>query len=172
MLEEAVEALRAGRTEGDEDEAGGDEGVRVDADLSAFVPADYVPYEAAKIDVHRRIAAARAPGELRALRDELRDRFGPVPDPILALLSLQRLRIELGRDGGRSLEVRGERVVGTGMEYDSERVGRLREQIPEAVYSSRESTLSWRIPDEDGDPGRRAALDRLADAISASREAA
>ena len=31
----------------------------------------FVPFEAAKIDVHRRIVAAREPGELRAIRDEL-----------------------------------------------------------------------------------------------------
>ena len=39
------------------------------------------------------------PGELRALRDELRDRFGPVPEPVENLFALQRARIELGAAG-------------------------------------------------------------------------
>ena len=56
MLDEAVEALRsADGSERSESE------VRVDADVSAYVPSDYIPYEAAKIDVHRRIAGARGP---------------------------------------------------------------------------------------------------------------
>ena len=75
--------------------------MRVDVDVSAYVPSDFIPFEAAKIELHRRIAAAREPGELRALRDELRDRFGPVPEPVEALLELQRARIEIGRHGGR-----------------------------------------------------------------------
>ena len=43
--------------------------------------------------------APASPGELRALRDELRDRFGPVPEPVANLLALQRARIELGTAG-------------------------------------------------------------------------
>ena len=39
-------------------------------------PADYVPYEQAKIDVHRRIAGAREVADLGVLREELEDRFG------------------------------------------------------------------------------------------------
>ena len=61
----------------------------------------------------RRIAAARAPGELRALRDELKDRFGPPPEPVEALLTVQRAKIELAREGARSLQLRG---VGEGVE--------------------------------------------------------
>ncbi len=75
LLDEAVEQLRAAGAEGVAAEAP----VRLDLDVDAYLPADYVPFETAKIDVHRRIAGAREPGALRALRDELRDRFGPVP---------------------------------------------------------------------------------------------
>ena len=92
------------------DGSGEEAPVRLDIDVDAYVPADYVPFEAAKIDVHRRIAAARAPGELRALRDELRDRFGPLPEPVENLLALQRARIELGRAGARTAEIRGGRL--------------------------------------------------------------
>jgi len=168
MLESAVAELRAAG-EGER----GEEEVRIDTDVSAFVPSDYVPYEAAKIDVHRRIAAARAPGELRALGDELRDRFGPPPEPVEALLTIQRARIEVAREGARSLVLRGGRIVADPLELDSERVGRLRERLPGAIYSSRESTLTLRAPDADSPEAERVELlAGLADAISASREAA
>ena len=52
------------------------EPVRLDVNVDAYVPADYIPYEQAKIDVHRRIAGAREVAELSELRDELDDRFG------------------------------------------------------------------------------------------------
>ena len=50
--------------------------MRLDVNVDAYVPADYIPYEQAKIDVHRRIAGAREVAELTELRDELDDRFG------------------------------------------------------------------------------------------------
>jgi len=168
MLDQAVEELRSA---GGEERT--DEEVRVDTDVSAYVPSSYVPYEAAKIDIHRRIAGARAPGELQALRDELRDRFGPPPEPIEALLSIQRARIEFGRDGATSLQLRGTRIVAEPLELESDRVGRVREKIPEAIFSSREGTLSLRIPGPDEpEADRIAQLEALVDAFSASREPA
>jgi transcription-repair coupling factor (superfamily II helicase) len=169
MLDEAVAALRSAdgaRSEGAESE------VRIDADVSAFIPSAYVPYEQAKIDVHRRIAAAREPGRLRELRDELRDRFGPPPEPVVALLALQRARIELGRDGATSLQARGGRIVASGLDYDSERVAGIRERIPEAIFSAREGTLTLRVPHSDEQAPRVAALERLTEAVTRSRAAA
>lgn len=169
MLDEAVEALRSARDTDGAERAESE--VRIDADVSAFVPSDYIPYEAAKIDVHRRIAGARRPGELRALGDELRDRFGPLPGSVEALFAVQRARIELAREGASALSLRGGRIVVAGLEIDSERVGRLRGRIEEAIYSSREQTLSLRVPDgADAEEPRIAALEALTEAISASRE--
>ena len=75
------------------------EPVRLDVPVDAYVPADYIPYEVAKIDVHRRIAAAREPADLGAIVEELEDRFGPIPAPVENLVRLQEARIKLGRAG-------------------------------------------------------------------------
>ena len=125
LLDDAVEALRS-----EDGEERAEAGVRLDVDVDAYLPADYIPFEAAKIDVHRRVAGARETGELRALRDELRDRFGPVPDPVENLLELQRARIELGALGARTVEFRGGRLSATPLELDAATVGRLRERNP------------------------------------------
>ena len=94
--------------------------MRLDVPVDAYLPAAFIPFEAAKIDVHRRIAAAREPGELRAIRDELNDRFGSPPPEAENLLALQRARIELGLAGARSVEFRGGRLSVTGVELDSD----------------------------------------------------
>ncbi len=168
MLEEAVEALR-----GTGDEGEGDSEVRVDVDVSAFIPSEYIPYETAKIDVHRRIAGARRAGELRALADELGDRFGPLPEPVEALFAVQAARIAFAREGASALTVRGGLVAVAGLDFDSERVGAIRDRIPEVVYSAREQSLTLRVPDGgETEASRRATLEALADAVVASREAA
>ncbi len=143
MLEEAVLA-------GSGDGAGADEPepVRLDVNVDAYVPADYIPYEQAKIDVHRRIAASRDVGELAMLRDELEDRFGPMPDPLANLISLQQARIKLGEAGARAVSFRGGRLAVTPVDLDAERASRLKEQIPEALYEPGKSQFSLRVPDD------------------------
>ncbi|MGI9020528.1 MAG: transcription-repair coupling factor [Solirubrobacterales bacterium] len=161
LLDEAVEALRAS---GDGEGVEAESRVRFDVPLDAYLPADYIPFEAAKIDVHRRIAGSREPGELRALRDELRDRFGPPPAPVETLIELQRTRIELGRLGAKTVEFRGGRISITPLELDAAAVGRLRERVNEAVFESRTKTLGLRVPD---DPASRlAAVKALTAALS------
>ena len=87
--------------------------MRLDVNVDAYVPADYVPYEQAKVDVHRRVAAARDVADLALLRDELEDRFGPVPEPLDNLIALQQARIKFGRAGARVVSFRGEMLAAT-----------------------------------------------------------
>jgi len=144
MIDEAV--AEAGGEDGTGEEA--PEPVRLDVPVDAYLPATFVPFEAAKIDVHRRIVAAREPGQLRAIRDELSDRFGPLPSQAENLLARQRARIELGLAGARSIEFRGGRLSVTGVELDSEGAGVLRERVEGALYEWREQTAAVRVPDE------------------------
>jgi transcription-repair coupling factor (superfamily II helicase) len=148
MIDEAV--AEAGGEDGAGEEA--PEPVRLDVPVDAYLPATFVPFEAAKIDVHRRIVAAREPGQLRAIADELCDRFGPLPPQAENLLKLQRARIELGLAGARSVEFRGGRLSVTGVELDSEGAGVLTEQVEGALYEWREQTAAVRV---DGDPEAR-----------------
>ena len=167
MIDEAV--AEAAGAEGEEREEA-PEPVRLDVPVDAYLPAAFVPFEAAKIDVHRRIVAAREPGQLRAIRDELEDRFGPLPPQAENLLKLQRARIELGLAGARSIEFRGGRLSVTGVELDSEAAGVLAEQVEGAVYAWREQTAAIRVA---GDPEERlAAVLAMARGLREARRAA
>jgi transcription-repair coupling factor (superfamily II helicase) len=159
MLDEAVQALS-----GEEEEAAF-EPVRMDVSVDAYVPADYIPYEQAKVDVHRRIAGARDVADLALLRDELEDRFGPVPEPLSNLILLQQARIKLGRAGVTSVTFRGGRLAATPVELDSARAKELRRRLPSALYESGRSQFSLRVPD---DPAQRfPAVVRAADELLA-----
>src|SRR5205823_4541297 len=143
MLDEAVGAASDG--DGLEEEW---EPVRLDVSVDAYVPADYIPYEQAKVDVHRRIAAAREVADLSELRTELEDRFGELPEPLRNLIALQQARIKLGQAGARAVTFRGGRLAVTPVELDSTRAKRLRQEIPEALYESGKSQLSVRVPED------------------------
>jgi transcription-repair coupling factor (superfamily II helicase) len=165
MLDEAVGELEEGDSDSDW------EPVRLDVNVDAYVPADYIPYEQAKVDVHRRIAGSREVADLMVLREELEDRFGELPEPLVNLISLQTARIKLGQAGAQAVTFRGGRLAVTPVELDSVRAKRVREQIPEALYESGKSQLSMRVPE---DPGERfPAVVRAADVLLAvTREAA
>ncbi len=168
MLDEAVAAAEQAAGEGAEEMA---EPVRMDVNVDAYVPADYIPYEQAKIDVHRRIAGAVDVADLELLREELDDRFGELPQPLQNLIDLQRARIKLGQAGATNVSFRGGRLAVTPIELDSVRAKKLRAQIPGVLYESGKSQLSMRVPD---DPLQRfPAVVRAADILLAvTREAA
>lgn len=163
MLDEAVQEMAA--AEGEEvDEA--PEPVRLDINVDAYVPADYIPYEQAKIDVHRRIAGAREVAELGLLRDELEDRFGDIPQPLANLLDLQVARIKLGRAGATAVSFKGDRFAVTPLDLTSHQAKAIREEVPGALYESGRSQLSFRVPT---DPQQRfPAVVRAADVLLAA----
>jgi transcription-repair coupling factor (superfamily II helicase) len=171
MLDEAVaeaerEASGDGAQPGEQREP-----VRLDVNVDAYVPADYISYEQAKIDVHRRIAGAVEVADVEGLRAELEDRFGPVPEPLANLLALQRARIKFGEAGARTVSFRGDRLAVVPIELDSRRAKRLREELPEALYESGRSQMSMRVPRDDAE--RFPSVIRAADALLAViREAA
>jgi transcription-repair coupling factor (superfamily II helicase) len=167
MLDEAV------RDAGSEEEHEGElpEPVRLDVNVNAYIPVDYVPYEQAKIDIHRRVASALEVAEVERLRDELEDRFGPVPEPLGNLLALQRARIKFGQAGAQAVSFRGDRLAVTPIELDSVRAKRLREELPEALYEAGRSQVSVRVPKEGAE--RFPTVVRAADVLLAVvREAA
>ena len=164
MLDEAVGEIEQGAAQDWEP-------VRLDVNVDAYVPADYIPYEQAKVDVHRRIAGSREVAELVSLREELQDRFGELPEPLQNLIALQQARIKLGQAGATTVSFRGGRLAVTPIELDSVRAKKLRQEIPEALYESGKSQLSLRVPD---DPAKRfPAVVKAADVLLAvTREAA
>jgi transcription-repair coupling factor (superfamily II helicase) len=167
MLDEAVHAAEPQQ----EGEAELSEPVRLDVNVDAFVPADYIPYEQAKIDVHRRVAGALDVADVERLREELEDRLGAIPGPLENLLALQRARIKFGQAGAQTVSFRGDRLAVVPIQLDSARARRLREELPGAVYESGRAQVSMRVP-KDGSE-RFPTVVRAADVLLAvMREAA
>jgi transcription-repair coupling factor (superfamily II helicase) len=135
MLEEAVNEL-AGQ------QAAITAPVRVDLPVTAFVPPEYIAYEATKIDAHRRIARARTEGELGDVRAELADRFGAPPEPVEDLISLQAIRIKAGELGAGAVVYRGKRLQVDGIDLDDDWAARVRTSNDRATYFKKDRMLA------------------------------
>src|SRR5204863_475456 len=60
--------------------------VRVELPVNAHIPHEYVPGERLRLEAYTRIAAIESDDGATAVRDELTDRYGPPPVPVLNLL--------------------------------------------------------------------------------------
>jgi transcription-repair coupling factor (superfamily II helicase) len=138
--------------------------VRVEIPVSAYIPGDYVPLEAAKIDLHRRIGLAADLEEVASLRAELEDRFGPVPPPVDALLAVQRVRIKLRDAGASRLAVRSGRITIGPVSLTSQALRALRDAEPTATYAGRERLVS--LPVGASPSERLAAAEGALDALA------
>ena len=70
---------------------------QVSIDGEAYLPDEYIAGQEQKMNLYRRLSRIESTGELTELEEELRDRFGPVPDPVRRLLVAARLKILGGR---------------------------------------------------------------------------
>ncbi|MEI7793401.1 MAG: transcription-repair coupling factor [Thermoleophilia bacterium] len=160
MLQEAIAAGRG--------DPSPEEEVRVEIPVSAYIPADYVPLEAAKIDLHRRIALAPDAEALDRVTSEIEDRFGELPQPVHALVRVQGLRLRMRAVGARQAAARAGRVVIGPVTLDSVGMRALRDGVEGALYSTTDNLIS--VPST-SDPSARidaaiAALDAIATPVA------
>jgi transcription-repair coupling factor (superfamily II helicase) len=71
--------------------------ITIDLPWPAFLPRDYVPGQRLRIEVYRRLARLRKLERLEDFRQELRDRFGPLPEVTEWLVRLAELRLLAAR---------------------------------------------------------------------------
>ncbi|SCY13843.1 transcription-repair coupling factor [Thiohalorhabdus denitrificans] len=114
LLNEAIEDLKAGRgvdvdTELEEE----DHGIQVNLHLPTLIPEDYLPDVHERLVLYKRIASAPDRETLQALREEVVDRFGRLPDSTSHLLEVAQLKLQARSLGIERLEAGpvGGRVV-------------------------------------------------------------
>ncbi|MCM2264763.1 MAG: transcription-repair coupling factor [Desulfuromonadales bacterium] len=104
LLEETVKELQ-----GQVHEARIDPEVRLG--LSAYLPEGYVADPNQRLVLYRRMAAAIDEDELYVAGDELRDRFGELPEPAKLLLEVMKLRVLMKQLRIEQAEYDGQQLV-------------------------------------------------------------
>lgn len=104
-------------------------------DTSASLPHAYVAESQQRIEIYRKLAQAEDRAAIAALQKEVRDRFGPLPEPTEMLLLLGELKLMAAERGITDIEVRGDKLMLT-RKGDFVQVGgkfpRLTKKTPEA----------------------------------------
>lgn len=104
LLEETINELK-----GQQQEERVDPEIRLG--LSAFLPEKYLPDPNQRLVFYKRLAAAADEGALYQAADELRDRYGALPEPATLLLEVMKLRVLMKRLRIEQAEYDGRQLV-------------------------------------------------------------
>ena len=78
--------------------------------VQAFLPHSYISESRLRIDLYRRLATADTPENVRAIADEMKDRFGALPQPVKVLLHLTEVRTLAEQAGVDKVVAEGTRL--------------------------------------------------------------
>jgi transcription-repair coupling factor (superfamily II helicase) len=85
MLEEAIKEIRGQEIPQVDD-------TQIDLNLTAFIPADYIPDLDQKMSAYRAVASAASKQELTQIAADWSDRYGPIPTAALQLIRVVELK--------------------------------------------------------------------------------
>jgi len=83
----------------------------IDLGFSIYIPRNYIQSDSQRMNVYRRIAAARTSQDLARLEDELNDMFGRICPEVQKLLELAEIRILASAHGIRAITISGNDLV-------------------------------------------------------------
>jgi transcription-repair coupling factor (superfamily II helicase) len=106
MLENAVNELK-NQTETKEEEVI----TEINIPIDAFIPDSYVEDPAQKLLIYKRLSKISETAELAEMEEELKDRYGEIPEPLDNLLKIISLKIFLTGLKIRRLEYLAKRII-------------------------------------------------------------
>ncbi|GAA2459056.1 transcription-repair coupling factor [Streptomyces pulveraceus] len=131
MVGEAVADYRASLEGGVEEEPPLE--VKIELPVDAHVPHDYAPGERLRLQAYRAIASATTEDDIRAVREELTDRYGKLPEPVENLLLVAGLRMLARACGVGEIVLQGPNIRFAPVELRESQELRLKRLYPRTV---------------------------------------
>jgi transcription-repair coupling factor (superfamily II helicase) len=139
MIGEAVGELRdAGPAERAE--------VRVELPVNAHIPHSYVPGERLRLEAYTRIAAIDSATDITAVSEELADRYGPLPEPVLGLLAVASVRAQARKAGLTDITQQGTHIRFAPVDLPESRQVRAQRLYPKTVLKPAVRTMLVPVP--------------------------
>jgi transcription-repair coupling factor (superfamily II helicase) len=98
MLREEVARLKGEKVEEESE-------IRVSVPLPAYLPSEYVPDSEERMDIYRRMSRLESAAQVKEMSDELRDRFGLLPEPAANMLKIVEFKVRAGPAGIAKAEI-------------------------------------------------------------------
>jgi transcription-repair coupling factor (superfamily II helicase) len=135
LVGEAVAEFKGGEQAEPEPE------MRIDLPVDAHLPEEYVESERLRLEMYKRIAEVRTEADLAGVVDELTDRYGDPPAPVLALIAVGRFRLRAMAAGVAEVVAQGKYVRFGPVDLPDSRRLRLDRLYPGSVVKRAEHNL-------------------------------
>jgi transcription-repair coupling factor (superfamily II helicase) len=120
--------------------------VKVDLPVDAHLPHDYVPGERLRLEAYRKLAAVTDEAGLEAVRAEVVDRYGVLPQPVQNLFAVAAFRVKARQAGLTEIALQGKNVRFAPMPLPESKVMRLTRLYPGAMYKQTVGTVAIPAP--------------------------
>ena len=142
MVGEAVHEYKSGIIESEEP----NHECKVELPINAHLDATYVPGERLRLDLYRRLADVRNNEDVRAIEEELIDRFGALPEEAQTLLGVAALRAFAKSISLREVVAQGKFVRLSPIHLPESKQLTLARMYPGSLYKSASSTALVALP--------------------------
>jgi transcription-repair coupling factor (superfamily II helicase) len=119
---------------------------KVELPVNAHLSETYVPGERLRLDLYRRLADVAKPEDVQAIREELLDRFGELPEEAIALLAVAQLRALAKSHGIHEVVGSGKFLRLTPLTLPESRQLRLNRLYPGSLYKGPTRTVLVTLP--------------------------
>ena len=114
--------------------------------MDAHLPHDYVPGERLRMEAYRKVASIQDDDQAQAVLDELTDRYGVPPAPVLNLLAVARFRVAMRALGITEVSLQGRAIRISPVVLPESKQMRLARLAEGATYKAAVETISLKVP--------------------------
>lgn len=128
--------------------------VRIELPVDAHLPHDYIPSERLRLEMYKRLAEVRSDADVDEINEELEDRYGEPPMPVVALTLVARFRARARQAGLKEITVMGKNVRFAPVTLPDSRVVRLQRMYPKSIVKTQVESVLVPRPGTPGATGR------------------
>ena len=125
---------------------------KIEIPVDAHLPDSYINSERLRLDIYRRLAEANKAEEILAIKEELIDRFGELPEPVELLLQVAILRSKARNLGVREVISQGKAMRISPVKLPDSRVLKMQRLYPGSLYKGATNVALIALPAERWSP--------------------
>ncbi|MFW6160242.1 MAG: transcription-repair coupling factor [Acidobacteriota bacterium] len=84
---------------------------RINLKINVRIPENYLPQINLRLNLYKRVSSAESLEEISRIKDEVRDRYGPLPEEVNSLLEYGKIKHLAGKASVESLDRAGSKLV-------------------------------------------------------------
>ncbi len=128
--------------------------IRIELPVDAHLPHDYIPSERLRLEMYKRLAEVRSDADVDEINEELLDRYGEPPMPVVALMLVARFRARARQAGVKEITTMGKNVRFAPVVLPDSKVVRLQRMYPKSIVKTQAESILVPRPGTPGATGR------------------